>query len=266
MADASLRRARRVGVDLPVTIAVATPSRLFSVPRNIEIVAIPTAMAGEKFEGHIVNLSPNGAFIALEGEVPPLLARLEIDFELESFGAISAAALVMRRVSPQPGQGSTPHPDSPRGIGVLFADMPIDARQAVAGFIQARRNAGRRALVVDDSPGIRALLADALRQLGTTETVEVTEADGGMAALKLIERERFDIIITDLHMAEFDGFKLMSYLRASEMHRTVPIIAVTSDSDPGVRERALSLGANLFLQKPLQRAKLYNAMRQLLGV
>jgi two-component system chemotaxis response regulator CheY len=111
-------------------------------------------------------------------------------------------------------------------------------------------NAGGRmnALVVEDSPPMRKMIVFALSRI---RELTVIEADDGVDALRRIASTRFDIIITDINMPILDGLKLVKRLRADEAYKSVPIIIITTEGAEEDRQRALALGANAYITKPI---------------
>jgi two-component system chemotaxis response regulator CheY len=118
-----------------------------------------------------------------------------------------------------------------------------------------------QALVVEDSPTMRQLIVFALRRL---PTLKVTEADDGMDALKKLKAGKFDILITDINMPMMDGLKLVSIVRTDAIHKAIPIIIITTEGAAEDRQRALALGANAYITKPIQAPQVINAVRELL--
>jgi two-component system response regulator PilR (NtrC family) len=103
-----------------------------------------------------------------------------------------------------------------------------------------------RVLVVDDEQSMRELLAIMLRQVG----YEVTAADGGEAAIKALETDTFDLVITDLRMRKADG---LAVLRAAKEHspRTV-VLVVTAFASTETAVEAMKLGAYDYVTKPFK--------------
>jgi two-component system, chemotaxis family, chemotaxis protein CheY len=120
-----------------------------------------------------------------------------------------------------------------------------------------------QALVVEDSPTMRQLIVFALRRL---QTLKVTEADDGMDALKKLKAGRFNILITDINMPMMDGLKLVSIVRNDAAHKDIPIIIITTEGAAEDRQRALSLGANAYITKPIQAQQVINAVKELLKI
>lgn len=117
------------------------------------------------------------------------------------------------------------------------------------------------ALVVEDSPTMRQLIVFALRRL---QTLKVTEADDGVDALKKLQAGKFDILITDINMPIMDGLKLVSLVRKDEHHKDIPIVIITTEGAQEDRQRALALGANAYITKPIQAPQVINTVKELL--
>lgn len=120
-----------------------------------------------------------------------------------------------------------------------------------------------RALVVDDSLALRRSVMYALQRL--TEVVCV-EAQDGAEALKKFSQGKFDIVLTDINMPVLDGLKLISHLRSDETNNHVPIVVITTESAEEDRDRALKLGANAYLVKPVQAQVVLETVKKLLSL
>jgi two-component system chemotaxis response regulator CheY len=117
------------------------------------------------------------------------------------------------------------------------------------------------ALVVDDSPAMRRQLTAALQRLGGLRTVEA--ADGAEAWRKLAAGT-FDILLTDINMPTLDGLKLISLVRTGGAHQRIPVVVITTEGAEADRRRALSLGADAYLVKPVQATQVLDTVRALL--
>jgi len=118
-----------------------------------------------------------------------------------------------------------------------------------------------RVLVVDDSPTMRQLLVFALQRI---PELEIDEASDGVAALKMLSGETYDLLVTDINMPIMDGLKLISLLRNDSQYNALPIVVVTTEGASLDRERATALGANEYLAKPIQTARIIEVARKLL--
>jgi two-component system chemotaxis response regulator CheY len=119
------------------------------------------------------------------------------------------------------------------------------------------------ALVVEDSQMMRQLLVFALSRV---KQLKVTEADDGVDGLKKLAQSKFDIILTDINMPIMDGLKLVKRVRTDPVHKDVPIVIITTESAEEDRQRALSLGANAYITKPIQAPQVIAKVKELLGI
>jgi two-component system chemotaxis response regulator CheY len=120
-----------------------------------------------------------------------------------------------------------------------------------------------RVLIVEDSPTMRQLLVFALRRL---KDVEIVEAQDGMDGLRRVSSDHFDIALIDINMPVMDGLKLIRLMRDEESLRQIPIVVVTTEGADEDRERALALGANEYLTKPIQANRVLAVVKDLLKV
>jgi hypothetical protein len=132
------RRARRIVVNVPAVVEsigqppVSLHPNLAAVYSRVDA---DSAHVGTRFPGVVRDLSTNGAFIA--GDPLPLLSRVSVRFDLEGFGSIDAVGWVLWRRS---ADCEVPTPDGnnaflPRGIGILFEALALDARTAIARLV-----------------------------------------------------------------------------------------------------------------------------------
>jgi two-component system chemotaxis response regulator CheY len=119
------------------------------------------------------------------------------------------------------------------------------------------------ALVVEDSPMMRQLLVFALSRV---KQLRITEADDGVDGLRKLAGGKFDIILTDINMPIMDGLKLVKRVRTDPVHKDVPIVIITTESAEEDRQRALSLGANAYITKPIQAPQVIAKVKELLGL
>ena len=148
-----------------------------------------------------------------------------------------------------------------------------------------RKPSGGRAriLLVDDDPVNQMVALGLLRRHGW----EAVAAANGKDALQILAKQSFDLILMDLQMPEMDGYQTASVIRQIEAQSSsasgarettdavgertgqrggrVPIIALTTASQPGVREKCLTAGMDDYLTKPVSPADLYAAVEKYLG-
>lgn len=118
-------------------------------------------------------------------------------------------------------------------------------------------------LIVEDSPTMRQLISFALKRI---RGVRIVEAGDGVDGLKKISAEKFDMIFTDINMPVMDGLKLISLVREDQHHKGIPIVVITTEGAQEDRQRALALGANDYITKPIQPNRILDVARQLLKI
>jgi diguanylate cyclase (GGDEF)-like protein len=111
----------------------------------------------------------------------------------------------------------------------------------------------RRALVVDDEPHVRSMLAEILKERG----LEVVQISGAEEALDLYRRDPFEVVIADVHMGGRSGIEMVKEIRRYDADATV--VVLTGDPSSGTASRALESGAYDYLVKPFVSPDLIGA-------
>ncbi len=116
-----------------------------------------------------------------------------------------------------------------------------------------------RAMIVDDSRAQRMLLKRAVSPLG----FDVIEAENGEDALtKLDPDDPVDVMLVDWNMPVMDGLALVRRVRATRAFADVFVMMVTSESDPKKMARALMVGADDYLVKPVDGEMIRSKLEQ----
>jgi two-component system chemotaxis response regulator CheY len=113
-------------------------------------------------------------------------------------------------------------------------------------------------LTIDDSATMRELLLAALSEMG----FRVVQAVDGAAALETLKVHKADIIITDVNMPRLDGLAFIEELRKDKNNRATPVLVLTTETDPSLKDRARKAGATGWIVKPFDPAKLADAIRR----
>ncbi len=108
-------------------------------------------------------------------------------------------------------------------------------------------------LVVEDSPTMRQLIAFAMKRVANARVIEATD---GVDALKKLSSEKIDLILADINMPVMDGLKLVSLVKSNPSYRGIPVIIITTEGAKEDRDRAMAIGANAYLAKPIQTQEL----------
>jgi PAS domain S-box-containing protein len=141
-----------------------------------------------------------------------------------------------------------------RGVGAAIeAAIPDDS--------EAAPRLGARVLLAEDHPVNQEVAAHMLRALGC----EVDIVDDGEAALGVLARRGYDIVLMDCNMPVLDGFKATTAWRREEQDAQrdrLPVIAVTANALQGDRERCLAAGMDDYLSKPFTTDELMSVLRR----
>jgi two-component system chemotaxis response regulator CheY len=192
-----------------------------------------------------------------------MLALVAMDLALMMVGLILSSCLILFLAPGADRPGTQPSKPGRRGRR-RGSPWAVDSRSHTRprGPTPARK--GRfNALVVEDSPPMRQMLVFALSRV---RELDIVEADDNVDALRRITGTKFDIIITDINMPNLDGLELVKQLRADDNYKDVPIVIITTEGAAEDRQRALALGANAHITKPMQVQQLSSLVREILSL
>lgn len=116
-------------------------------------------------------------------------------------------------------------------------------------------------LIADDSAAMRAMLVSTIEACGD---YHIVEAGSGFEALRLLPREKVDLILTDINMPDINGLEFISYLRNNTNYLTIPVIIISTEGSQKDIDKGKSLGANEYLIKPFDPARLQQLVLQYL--
>ncbi len=117
-----------------------------------------------------------------------------------------------------------------------------------------------KVLIADDNPQVLKLLQISLKKAG----YDVIEAENGEQAFELANKEKPDIIISDIMMPQMDGIELCWMIRENSEIPIVPFIFLTSFDDPETEIKGFRAGADKYLNKPIERKELIEKVQELL--
>ena len=115
-------------------------------------------------------------------------------------------------------------------------------------------------MTVDDSASIRQMVSLTLRQAGHS----VIEACDGRDALAKLKNESVRMVITDLNMPNMDGIELIRSLRTLPSCKYIPIIMLTTESQPEKKEAGRAAGATGWIVKPFNQQQLLGVLAKVL--
>lgn len=112
-------------------------------------------------------------------------------------------------------------------------------------------------LLAEDSRAMRQYVRAILESGGDHE---VQEVDNGFDALRVLPRQRFDLIVTDINMPDVSGIELVRFVRSGGPHVETPIVVISTDATTKDVERARAAGASAFVAKPFTGQDLLDAI------
>jgi len=116
-------------------------------------------------------------------------------------------------------------------------------------------------LAVDDSRSILQMVSFTLKGAGYT----VVEASNGQEGLAQAQKQKFDLILTDLNMPVMDGLTMVQKLRASPTYKFTPMLMLTTEAGADFKARGKAAGLTGWLVKPFEPQKLLGVVKKVLG-
>jgi two-component system chemotaxis sensor kinase CheA len=141
-------------------------------------------------------------------------------------------------------------------FGIVAAVMPEWLSQTILGTDSGQ---GQHILVVEDSPFFNRQICGFVTEAG----YKAFSATDGVEGLALLEREKIDLILTDIEMPNMDGLEFTTRVRADARWSEMPIIAVTSLNSEAAEKRGLKAGVNEYMIK-LDREKVIHTVNRYL--
>ena len=117
----------------------------------------------------------------------------------------------------------------------------------------------KKILAVDDSSSVRQMVNFTLKSAG----YDVVDAVDGQDGISKVEQDKFDLIITDLNMPRVDGIQMIQEVRKKSGYSFVPILMLTTESQPERKDAGRQAGATGWIVKPFNAEQLVSVVRKL---
>lgn len=117
-------------------------------------------------------------------------------------------------------------------------------------------------LIVDDFESMRRIIKGTLKAIGFSNFIE---AEDGAIAMKKLEKEKVDLIISDWIMPNMDGLEFLKTVKGSEKFKKIPFIMVTAEGQKGNVLDAINAGVNNYIVKPFTSETLHAKLQKVLG-
>ena len=116
----------------------------------------------------------------------------------------------------------------------------------------------KKILIVDDSAAVRSAVALMLR----SGQYDCLEAEDGEDALRVLDREKVDCVVSDLHMPKLNGLEFLRQMRMMAGYRFTPVLILTTDRVDENKAELRRAGATGVLSKPIQPEELASAVQR----
>lgn len=119
-----------------------------------------------------------------------------------------------------------------------------------------------KVLIVDDFATMRRILKNILKKIGFTNIIE---ADDGSNALKVLEKEKVDLVISDWNMPKMTGLELLKAVRSNAAFKDLPFLMVTAEAQKQNIIEAVQAGVSNYVVKPFTEEVITEKLEKILG-
>jgi two-component system chemotaxis response regulator CheY len=116
-------------------------------------------------------------------------------------------------------------------------------------------------LIVDDFSTMRRIVRGLLKDIGYNNA---EEAEDGAVALSMLQRAKFDFVVSDINMPVMNGFELLTAVKADESLKHLPVLMVTAEARKEDIVRAAKDGAAGYIVKPFTKATLEEKVQKIM--
>ncbi|GCF09213.1 hybrid sensor histidine kinase/response regulator [Dictyobacter arantiisoli] len=239
-------------LSLPTTMTLDDKAQLLLVNAGGHRVALVIDEIRGKFDIVMKNLGPHLREVhGIAGGTVLGNGRVVLVLELNSLLSSKVSSAFTRQETP------TPAGQVRQRVDVSHKQQSVPLRSSTS--VETGIERGKHLLVVDDSPSVRRVVSNMLKQHNWT----VQMARDGVEALEMISAETPAAVLLDIEMPRMDGYELISTVRAQEQYRSLPLVVLTSRAAAKHQQRAMSLGASAYVVKPYQDEELLNTINSL---
>lgn len=235
-----------------------TPSdgEVFLLARSREESALPSRNGSRRLTFEVIDTGIGIAETSLDEIFDPFHQHdgsAERAYQGTGMGLAICRRLIQKMggklgVKSSPGEGAT--------FSVTIPGITTEQGEQTGQAMEARQ---RLALVVDDYPGNRSILAEYLHRL----SFKTLEAENGEEALNAARAYNPDLVLMDLSMPVMTGFEAVAALRSTSQGRRIPVVAVSSTYSDAILEKIRDYGFRDFLNKPVHPEALEEVVEKL---
>lgn len=122
----------------------------------------------------------------------------------------------------------------------------------------------KKIMIIDDSVTSRMIIKRCFLISGLSDSVFI-EAEDGLHAASLLEKDKVDLIVTDINMPKMDGNNLIKKLKTKDEIKDIPIIVITSITNKTAEDELLSIGVKGIIKKPVSPEKIIKILGEING-
>ena len=115
-------------------------------------------------------------------------------------------------------------------------------------------------LIVDDSSLIRSVASGAVKEAGHEPIV----AENGQEGLEMLKIHKFNLIFSDVNMPVMGGLEMIEKIKLHDEYKYIPIIMLTTESNPELKEKGKELGVKAWMLKPFNKNKFFMVIKKLI--
>lgn len=120
----------------------------------------------------------------------------------------------------------------------------------------------KKILIADDFAGMRMVIRSILKNIGFTN---INEADGGKAVLRLLKKQKYDLILCDWNMPDMPGVEVLRKIRSDDELKDMPFIMITAEAQKENILEALEAGVSSYIVKPFAAETVSKKINEIFG-
>lgn len=120
----------------------------------------------------------------------------------------------------------------------------------------------KKILIADDFAEMRMIIRSILKNIGFTN---ISEADGGKAVLRLLKKQKYDLILCDWNMPDMPGVEVLRKIRSDDELKDMPFIMITAEAQKENILEALEAGVSSYIVKPFAAETVTKKINEIFG-
>jgi two-component system, chemotaxis family, chemotaxis protein CheY len=222
----------------------------------IKLPAVLDLSAAESFLASLLHASEMGEPLVLDASAVESITTPCVQIILSAKRTDSPASVV----PPAPPDSDLPEMETEDIQPAAFnpPEVPAESTPEAIQTEMDTTDMAKRILTIDDSKTMRDMLMLTLSDAG----YDVVQAVDGQDGIEVLGDRKVDVVITDINMPKMDGYAVIRNLRANPVHKSTPILVLTTESDTEKKNLARDAGATGWMVKPFDPDQLVATIRK----